>query len=190
MSDTKRESLMAIGKSAYDSIVEMVVALECDYDRIEELKEEREGLQTEIDDACADHEGDDKDANSTIGEGEKKAVEALREWDDENAEELNELTEAAGDCKDREEAEQRIQEDALSVRIFGERTNGEWEADKFEILLTTGGPAVRIMGELDGNAEPDRAWLEVQDWGTPWTQYFQADQDTLLTYCRCFYFGE
>jgi hypothetical protein len=40
------------------------------------------------------------------------------------------------------------------------------------------------------NGEPHRAWLEVQDWGTPWTRYFDIEQDTLLAYARCFYFGE
>jgi hypothetical protein len=60
---------------------------------------------------------------------------------------------------------------------------------QFVILLSTGGPASRIQGELS-NGEPRRAWLEVQDWGTPWTQYFGIKQDTLLAYARCFYFGE
>jgi hypothetical protein len=75
----------------------------------------------------------------------------------------------------------------------------EWE--EFNILLSTGGPAVRIMGELR-YGEPYRAWLEVQDWFTPWTQYYgtnnpddphswanQPSQDVLLTYARQFYFG-
>jgi hypothetical protein len=176
MSDTKHEDLMKIGKSAYESIVEMVSALECDYDRLEELKTEHDELKEEA------GEPDDEDRGT--------APEAYGDWLDEYGEELEELKKDAGECKDREEAEQRIQEDALSVRIFGERTNGEWEADKFEILLTTGGPAVRIMGELDGE-DPKHAWLEVQDWGTPWTEYYESNiRDTLLTYCRCFYFGE
>lgn len=162
MTDTKHDDLMKIGKSAYESIVDMVAALECDYERLEELRE----IETEV----------ERDPDARM--------------DEDHREELKELEEAAGDCKDREEAEQRIQEDALSVRIFGERTNGDWEADKFEILLTTGGPAVRIMGELDGE-DPKHAWLEVQDWGTPWTEYYESNiRDTLLTYCRCFYFGE
>jgi hypothetical protein len=75
------------------------------------------------------------------------------------------------------------------------------EAEEFNILLATGGPAVRIVGELD-QGEPSRAWLEVQDWFTPWTEYVgttsksdpgmlenQASQDVLLTYARQFYFG-
>lgn len=149
-----------IGKPAYDSICDMVAALECDYERLEELKAERD---------------------------------ADPQWATENpdeAEELAELEAAAGDCTDREDAERRIHEDPLSLRIFGERTDGKWEADRFELLLATGGPAVRIMGELDSHGEPDRAWLEVQDWFKPWSQFFGADQDKLLTYCRCFYFAE
>lgn len=172
---TTAERLQEIGKSAYESIVDMVDALNCDYDRMEELRDER--------DTWVENDGGDEDEQTrTVAEWEK-------EFPD-DAEELKELEEKAGDCKDSGDADERIREDALSVRVFGERIDGEWQADRFELLLTTGGPAVRIMGELDDNCEPDRAWLEVQDWGTPWTQYFPADQDTLLAYARCFYFGE
>ena len=171
---TKDDRLTEVGRSAYASIVEMVAALECDYERLEELRDEMNGF-----------------------EQTSMVMPLLDEWAEahpDDAEELKELEDAANcngePCKDADEARERIQEDALSVRIFGERTNGEWEADRFEILLTTGGPAVRIMGELDGNSEPDRAWLEVQDWGTPWTQHFDVEPETLLAYCRCFYFGE
>lgn len=156
-----------IGKPAYESIVDMVAALQCDYDRLEELQDAKEA-----------HDVDDSDGMS---------------WEQccpDDAEELAELEEAAGDCESEEDARQRIEEDALSLRIFGEKISGKWEADKFELLLTTGGPAVRIMGELDHRGEPDRAWLEVQDWFKPWTQYFPADPDTLLAYCRCFYFAD
>lgn len=81
----------------------------------------------------------------------------------------------------------------MSVEVRGDwhspGDNDDGPTD-FKILLTTGGPAVQIRGELDEHREPRRAWLEVQDWGKPWTQYFPADQDTLLTYARCFSFGE
>ena len=152
-------------QAQYEGICEMVAALECDYDRLEELKTEREGLLEQ--------------------------TEELKTWDEENGEELKELTEAAGDCENREDAEQRIQEDPLSVEVrsdwHGPGENGE--DTEFTILLCTGGPAVRIIGELDGG-EPCRAWLEHQDWGTPWQQhYISGAQETLLTYCRQFYFG-
>jgi hypothetical protein len=63
------------------------------------------------------------------------------------------------------------------------------EPSEFMILLCTGGPAVRIVGELN-RGEPCRAWLEYQDWGTPWTRYFGADSDTLCQYASQFCFGE
>lgn len=163
-----------IGQPAYSSIADMVAALECDYDRLEELRDERDNNTLTRDDGTEELDPDG--------------------WTDQfpdDAEELKTLEEEAGDCKDREEAETRISEDALDVTVRGERNrDGEWEADEFTILLSTGGPAVRIKGELDGNGEPDRAWLEVQDWFKPWTQYFPADQDVLLTYCRQFLFSE
>jgi hypothetical protein len=157
---TSDESLKETGKSAAAAICEMIAALECDYDRLEELRDVRENTQGLV------HEND--------------------------IAELKELEEAAGECTSREQAEQRIQEDALSIEV-----RGDWQEPlmnmnamvEFKLLLATGGPAVRIVGELD-NGEPTRAWLEVQDWGTPWTRYFDISQDTLLAYARCFYFGE
>ena len=178
--DTKERDLQEIGKSAYESIAEMVVALEVDYDRLEELKEERAEL--------------DRERRTTeTGTREGDAAElALQEWDMENGEELAQIIADAGECESRENAEQRIQEDALSLEVrSGWVTPGEeMQAEEFNILLGTGGPAVRIRGELSQYKEPDRAWLEVQDWFLPWTRYYDADQDVLLTYCRQFYFGE
>lgn len=93
---------------------------------------------------------------------------------------------------DEDSAREDIQNSALSLQVrSGWVTPGEeMNAEEFEILLTTGGPALRIRGELNEHKEPDRAWLEYQDWGTPWTQYFDVEQDTLLTFCQQFFFGE
>ncbi len=180
MDTTKEGSLQEIGKSAYESIAEMVAALECNYDRLGELKAERDDLDRER-----------RTTETGTPEGEA-AWQALQEWDAENGEELAELANDAGSSESREDAEQRIQEDPLSVEVRSDWvTLGEpMEAGEFVILLGTGGPATRIRGELNQYKEPDRAWLEAQDWGTPWTQYFGADQDVLLTYARQFYFGE
>ena len=91
-----------------------------------------------------------------------------------------------------EDAIEAIQYDPISVEV-----RSDWhspfqtpEPEEFRILLCTGGPAVQIRGELDSYSQPRRAWLEYQDWGTPWTRYFDADQEVLLTYCLQFYFGE
>jgi hypothetical protein len=147
------DNLKEIGRDAYASIVAMVEALECDYARLEELRD--------------------------------------REELDDEREELAELEAAAGDCADRDDAERRILDDALSVEVRSGWTpcGDTLTAEEFCILIATGGPAVRIRGELDEYLEPRRAWLEVQNWGTPWTQYFGAEQAVLLDYARCFYFG-
>lgn len=146
-------------KAQYESVCEMVAALECDYDELGRLREEKEP------------------------DGSLAA-----------SDELQELEDAAGNCKSREDAYERITEDALSVEVRGAWHDPYKPEDSkpthFKILLCTGGPAVRIMGELDEHGQPYRAWLEYQDWGTQWVPYFDADQATLLAYARCFYFGE
>lgn len=163
----------------YESICEMVAALECDYERLQELKEERNDFSLD--------RMEDVDCNRACAE---------HEWGLENpddAAELEELISDAGDCESREEAEERIQEDALEVQVrSGWHATGDDapEPEEFYILLCTGGPAVRIRGELDPRGEPTRAWIEYQDWFEPWKQYFDTDQATLLAYCQHFYFGE
>jgi hypothetical protein len=111
------------------------------------------------------------------------------------------------DYHDADEAEQRIHEDPLSVQVReGWHSPGEnLPPAEFEILLCTGGPAVRMRGTLlDPDSQPDKPRLEYQDWGTPWTEYrphfdpdpetisdrLNAYRETLLGYARQFYFGE
>ncbi|MGZ8888004.1 MAG: hypothetical protein ACXW1D_00430 [Halobacteriota archaeon] len=147
-------------KAQANSIIRMVAALECDYERLEELQEMNRG------DGLRIHE----------------------------QEELAQLEiDANGNASD-DRAREAITEDALDVQVrAGWHSPGEEvEADEFMILLCTGGPAVRIMGELDEYMQPCRAWIEHQDWSTPWTMLDSEyiDQATLLTYCRQFYFGE
>ena len=62
--------------------------------------------------------------------------------------------------------------------------------DEYEILLGAGGPAIRIIGELNQHCEPTTAILQSQDWGTPWTDYRDADDEVMLKYVSHFYFGE
>lgn len=95
---------------------------------------------------------------------------------------------------DEEAARQAIQEDPLSVEVRqGWHAPGEDEAPtEYTILLCTGGPACRIIGDLDEHQQPDTAKLEYQDWFTPWIPYGDTsiDQDTaLLNYAREFYFS-
>ncbi|MCP3966808.1 MAG: hypothetical protein GY718_10725 [Lentisphaerae bacterium] len=105
---------------------------------------------------------------------------------------------AAGETEDyrrQEEAEETIRNDALSVEIrtgwycVGSEDN---EPAEYAILLCTGGPAVRIRGELGHHGGPESARIEHQDWFTPWTEYaLTEDQEgILLTYANQFYYGE
>jgi hypothetical protein len=108
--------------------------------------------------------------------------------------ELADLEEASNGSSDEDSAREAIQNDALDVQVRSDwhtPSNDQAGATEFQILLCTGGPAVRIMGELDEYLQPCRAWIEYQDWGTPWTQLFgEIEQSTLLEYCQQFYFGE
>jgi len=93
-----------------------------------------------------------------------------------------------------DEARQTIEEDPLSVQVRSGWANSpeEMEAEEYEVLLCTGGPACRIVGQLTEHQEPDTARIEHQDWFTPWAEYLpttQAEREALLTYARQFYFG-
>jgi hypothetical protein len=99
--------------------------------------------------------------------------------------------------EDEDTARERILEDALEVSVRSGWYSLNDGADcrkpaEFYILLCTGGPACRIIGELDEHGYPTSARIEHQDWGTPWTEYRvnAADEDVLKTYAQQFYFGD
>jgi hypothetical protein len=94
---------------------------------------------------------------------------------------------------DYEEAQQAIHESVLSVLIReGWHELGkspENGPEEYEILLSTGGPALRIWGKLNTYCEPETAEMQMQDWYTPWTRC-HAPEAILLEFARQFYFGE
>jgi hypothetical protein len=113
------------------------------------------------------------------------------------AEEARSANDGHRECREWEAAEQAIQQDPLSIEVrSGWTTLEQWAQgptpEEFNILLATGGPAGRIVGSLSAHMEPESARLEHQDWGTPWTEYrlTSEQEEILLAYCRCFYFGE
>ena len=71
----------------------------------------------------------------------------------------------------------------------------EQQPEEFEILLSTGGPACRIIGELDRGSV---AWqsgcrpvMQHQEWFKPWTEIsYDIDTNALLWFCEQFYYGE
>jgi hypothetical protein len=82
----------------------------------------------------------------------------------------------------REEIEESARESVLSVQVKSDWHNPGCESanNEFQILLSWGGPALRIYGELGQHNEPDNQYLQIQDWGTPWTEYhpeFTTEQD-------------
>lgn len=71
-----------------------------------------------------------------------------------------------------EAAEQAIYEDPLSVEVrsgwyMPHGDKADREPQEYVVLLCTGGPAVRIRGDIELGAST--ANLECQDWFTPWT---------------------
>jgi hypothetical protein len=127
-----------------------------------------------------------------IGFSSKETTEELQEWVAENI--ANGSIEPDDYEFDEDSARDRIQEDPLSIEVRSGWTSlgNKLEAVEFQILLCTGGPAVRIVGELDSYKQPDRARLEYQDWFTPWEPIFLEEEDSelLLQYCNQFYFGD
>lgn len=75
--------------------------------------------------------------------------------------------------------------DALEIAI-GKEFDG---TKTFMILLGTGGPAMRIIGELDEHSEPITAKYQYQDWFTEWTTAEGSENNKIvLQYARQFYF--
>lgn len=61
------------------------------------------------------------------------------------------------------------------------------EPDEFLVLLTTGGPAVRITGSLTAG-RPSNPRLECQDWFTPWEAVPTSTSEDAAMVKFCSYF--
>ena len=88
-----------------------------------------------------------------------------------------------------------VQEDPLEVQIREDwhNLNQFAEAAEYMILISTGGPALRLTGRLAlirQCFEPESAGLEYQDWGTPWTYYPEESGDALIWYASQFCWGD
>jgi hypothetical protein len=179
--EDKNERARQQAMSQYQSLVEMVRALDEDTYR------------------------EDFVAAMTAEEKLKYMREDL-DWDDERIEDADDddIAQAIADGDepddyrfDEDEARQTIQEDALSVEVRSPwyspcASEEDRKPDEFQILLCTGGPAVKIEGDLDHHGQPVRARLLCQDWFTSWEEVLDPtiDREVLLAYCREFYFGE
>ena len=114
-------------------------------------------------------------------------------------EELDALKQAqeADDSSAEEDARTTIQEGPLSVEVRSDWASPGSEdvsakGGQFCILLGTGGPASRIIGDLDDYCQPKNAHFEFQDWFKPWTRAnLTGEQEAvLLAWSQNFYFGD
>ena len=150
----------------------------------------------------------------TNATGHAQTIEALYElhcWDFRTGEAPQALTGAAADILSdldvskygnyadalQEAVTVYAQEMPLSIQVrSGWHSPGEtFESAEFEILLSTGGPACRILGELDRGSVAWQAGcrpiLQHQDWFKPWTESsYNIDTNALLWFCEQFYYGE
>ena len=104
-------------------------------------------------------------------------------------------------CEEEEEIEQ-IKESIVNSALSVEFRSGWYsplydrtriiEPEEFKILLTWGGPALRVIGELNQYKEPENIKMQYQDWGTCWTdfQITENQKEALNWFCNCFYFGD
>jgi hypothetical protein len=77
---------------------------------------------------------------------------------------------------------------SVQVRSSWETPGSELEPTEYNVLISWGGPSVRIIGNLNRYTEPMDACLEYQDWHTPW-DYYIHNTDELIWFASQFYFG-
>ena len=99
----------------------------------------------------------------------------------------------SNDYNQQDELRESVLNSALSVEFrsgWYSSLDDELVPEEFKILLTWGGPALRIIGEL-ANYGPVNPKLQFQDWGTPWIDFkiTEDQQNALNWFCNCFYFG-
>ena len=108
-----------------------------------------------------------------------------------NIVELMDAMEAA-ESEDMSDIMDRITEMPLSVCVrSGWQQPGvnDQSPEEYELLMGTGGPAVRIYGRLDEHGRPRSAELQGQNWFTPWERTtVDQDEEVLLQFAEYFYY--
>ena len=108
-----------------------------------------------------------------------------------NIVELMDAMEAA-ESEDMSDIMDRITEMPLSVCVrSGWQQPGvnDQSPEEYELLMGTGGPAVRIYGRLDEHGRPRSAELQGQNWVTPWERTtVDQDEEVLLNFAGYFYY--
>lgn len=127
--------------SCVETITSLVAACIADFDRIDELKEER-------DDWLEENPGSFLHLNDPRNGG-RWAMACPDE-----ADELAELLEQVGSYESREEVERELREMPLCIEVrsgWVERGR-DMEAEEYRIVLSCGGPHCELRGDLDNGS--------------------------------------
>lgn len=109
---------------------------------------------------------------------------------------LDQLDRLKSACRESDETYETIREEiqdsplSLQVRSDWSDLDSELEPAELCILLSTGGPALRIVGTLGRFNCPEDCRLEYQDWGTPWIEYRAIGSAVLNSWAAQFYWGD
>lgn len=109
---------------------------------------------------------------------------------------LDQLARLKVACQESDETYDTIREEiqqsslSLQVRSDWEELGTDLEPGELCILLSTGGPALRIVGDLGRFNCPKDCRMEYQDWGTPWTEYRAIGSAVLDSWAAQFYWGD
>lgn len=122
-------------------------------------------------------------------------IEACAKYTDLGEGDAKEVTFEGETFTDATELANSVQECALSVEVRGGwHAAGEEDTPpyEFKVLVTTGGPAFRVIGDLDQHNQPTNVRAEHQDWGTPWTEVdlTNDEQEAVDWFASLFYYGD
>lgn len=178
MSDSENQA-----RAQYESIKRAIAALDVDYDRLAELPRLIDEAGEAHKEACR--------VPQAVPNADVETFQALQalvsEYD-----ELRELAEANNGegypFKNQDDAYDGLFAMPLACEVrsgwMQVSCGQDFEPEEFRILLCTGGPAVQIRGTfgtpvtvLQKHTPIQEAWIEHQDWGTPWTRLDTDDID-------------
>lgn len=173
--ETPEEKLQRIGEGAMSCIADMVAAL---------------SLETAAPAFVAELTDEEVTAHLVAYYTENEEEDMLDSLKGRDADNIRELLtqeiedgyEPDGFEFDEDAAREAIQEDPLSFQVrSGWHSPGEEsEPEEFELLLSTGGPATRIIGDID-NGSLTNPRLQAQDWFTSWQDIrTTSEQDEIL----------
>jgi hypothetical protein len=123
------------------------------------------------------------------------ATDELRSYQQAQAQlnEIQRLSDLLDADPDNDELQDELRACALSqeVRSGWQCPGTALEPAQFCLLLCTGGPAVRVIGDLDEAGDPCSATLQRQDWFTPWLDVTltDAEAELVLWFAQSFYWG-